>query len=270
MYIHFAFSSLKKNPEKQICNLIDLILEKRHLRFGKNPEFIPVINAEFMNSNVKSVHVENFQKGEDFVQLDVSSKIDNPLFLFKYIRVEIKIICFINTSFDELKSLTQLKQYGKVGLIFDEKFLIDNSLKEVYYYTEGSLIYDPLILEWNFKYARRSNLSAYQIDEKRRLELEILTYRKPSRLFKSLFDSRIIVIGGPNEGIMESYGRYPLGYDFTKEKEWRILSKTQNDYLFFEEKALKGIIVPNIECKKRIEDYFKSNWITKPEIFIIH
>ena len=63
MHIHFAFSSLKKNPEEQICNLIDLILEKRRLKFNKNPEFIPIINAEFINSNVKPIHLENFQKG---------------------------------------------------------------------------------------------------------------------------------------------------------------------------------------------------------------
>lgn len=123
-------------------------------------------------------------------------------------------------------------------------------------------------MDWNRNYARRSNLSNCQKVEKRKLELEILTYRKPAKLFESLFYSKIIVIGGPNEGLKETYGRYPLGYDFTKEKEWRIISKSKNDYLYFKEETLKGIIVPDINSKTKIENYLNSYWLYRPEIFI--
>lgn len=55
MFIHFAFSSIKEDTELQTCKLIVLILDERRLLFGKNPEFIPVINAQFMNSNIHSI-----------------------------------------------------------------------------------------------------------------------------------------------------------------------------------------------------------------------
>ena len=268
MFIHFAFSSEKGDTELQTCKLIELILDKRRLLFRKNPEFIPVINAQFMDSNIQPIHVNNFQKGEDFVQLDVTSETDNLPYLFQYLREDIKIICFICTSFDELKNSNHIEEYGKIGLIFDEIFLKDNSIKEVHYYTEESLISDSLIINWNRNYARRSNLSNCQMLEKRKLELEILTYRKPAKLFKSLFESKIIVIGGQNEGLMQTYGRYPLGYNFKNEKEWRIISKSNNDYLCFKEEALKSIIVPDINSKTNIENYLNINWLHTPEIFV--
>lgn len=276
MYIHFAFSSLKDNPNDQLKNLIDLILDNRRLKFGENLEFIPVFNPSLIpranGRKVVRIPLKSYEETENGVVFDVFKDNSNiSKFPFNYMPWEIRIICFIKTILVELKNSKHCNEYGKIGLVFNEDFLLNNGLKEVYYYTEESLFNDPLIKEWNFNFSQkpRQSFTKEEKERKKILEKEILTYRKPAILFKGFSDSHVLVIKKRNTHLRSAYPRYSIGYNFQSENEWRIVANDNQEYLDFSESDLVRILVPDESIKNILVKYFENKWSNKPEVLVL-
>ncbi len=98
---------------------------------------------------------------------------------------------------------------------------------------------------------------------------EIVNYRKPATLFSSFLKLTTIEIHRTQEGLTAkhyTYDRYPEGYDFTKEKEYRIIFDKDEDYLCFDEGNLFMVITPDLKSKDEVDSFFKRNWSKQPKV----
>ncbi len=280
MFIHFAFSSLKNAPDKQLEAVISNILKKKRLKYGVNPEFIPVFqphcHPRFAGKKVVGIPFEKFKPSNSGSVADLNDlKPTMPQYNYYFLSDYIYMLCFINISFEFLSKSPHSLEYGKFGFVFSENFLNKNDIAAVQYYEETHLCTDPLVKEWNIKYAYKNNnsLTPVEIEEKKEIERQILAFRKPATLFKSFSESRLLEISKRSQEqtsfkIVDAYERYPIDYDFRKEKEWRIVSQEKKDFLSFTEEDLSTVIAPNDECVKPLKDFFDSNWNVRPGITI--
>ena len=76
MFIHFAFSSLKDDPDKQLTAVISNILETKRLKYGVNPEFIPGfqphLHPKFKGQEVAHIPLESFKPSKDGAVADLN------------------------------------------------------------------------------------------------------------------------------------------------------------------------------------------------------
>ena len=268
MYIHFAFGALGKQgkKEEQTNQVIECILKWKRFKVSKCKEFLPV----FPIKGAKRIPREMFKVTEDGLEATFHPK-EDPAWLEKlpddktihYLPLDVPMICFIKTSFSKLRTSVHSSEYGKFGIVLNDKFLKESGIRPVYYYTEESLWRDPLIRKWN---AGERILSA---SEKTDLEKEIVSYRKPAFLFPSFRESVITKITRDTEGVSIeylTYDRYPEGYDFTGEAEHRLLFNEGVEYFYFDESDLHMIITPNSSAQIRIIDYLNNNWAKQPYV----
>jgi hypothetical protein len=180
-----------------------------------------------------------------------------------YLPMDVPMICFIRASFSQLRRSTHSAEYGRFGLAFADGFLKSSGIKPVFYYTESSLWSDELIMRWNSDKSRTSG------KDKADLEREILSYRKPATLFPTFKESTTMKLSGGHQGTtLEylTYDRYPDGYDFTKEKEHRIVFAEGVDYLCFSEDDLFMAIAPDSKSKGEVESFLRRNWSNQPRV----
>ena len=269
MLIHFAFSSLGKqgNIEEQTLRVIDSILKEKRLLVSPCKEFIP----SYPKKGEKIIPMEMFKvtaPGEASVTFNLK---EDPDWLGKlpddttihYHPMDVYMICFIKISLSQLKNSTHSAEYGKFGLAFTDEFLMGKGISPVFYYTEESLWHDALLKKWNY------NQSLMSAKDKANLEKEILSYRKPATLFPSFKKSVVMKITTVNqETRLEylTYDRYPDNYDFTKEKEHRIIFDKGIDYLHFGEDDLFMVIVPDLKAQEEVELFFEHNWSKQPKV----
>lgn len=271
MLIHFAFGKYKADTNLQIEFAIEKIFSKRELLFGKNPEFIPRIKPQyhpaFIGAKIKPIPLQIAKKGPNYIGIDVMNNGNISENHFSYIREDIRMICFTDISMNNIDNSIHVGQYGKLGIIFHKEFLENSGIRKVYYYEEDRLINDDKVREWNF-YAYRTDLNTEEKLKKRELEIEILSYRKPIKMFKSFKELRRLNLAkGCVEDVYDVYNNFEIGYDFQKEKEWRLVS-FQNDYLNFSESDLSLVLVPNDKIRVELTQYFKSNWSNLPVVKI--
>ena len=269
MLIHFAFGSLGKQgkTKEQTKQVIELILREKRLLVSKCKEFIPV----YPKRGAKRIPPEMFKvTGEGQISATFDLKKDPDWFsrlpyatTIHYLSTDVPMICFIRIPFNQLKNSGHYAQYGKFGLVFTDDFLRSKGVRPVQYYTESSLWSDKLIRRWNYEHNKLSR------KDKANLEREILSYRKPATLFPTFKESVTMKVSTSSEGTtLEylTYDRYPDGYDFTNEKEHRIVFDKGVDYLYFDENDLFMVIVPDIDSKGEIDSFFKQNWSKHPKV----
>ncbi|MHA1971405.1 MAG: abortive infection system antitoxin AbiGi family protein [Candidatus Hodarchaeales archaeon] len=268
MIIHFAFGSIGKQGkvEQQTKQVIEFILQEKRLLVNKCKEFIPV----FPKQDTKLIPSEMFEvtgDGEISATLDIKdpgwlNKLSNDTTIH-YLPVDVPMICFTKVSFNKLKSSTFSAEYGKFGLAFFDGFLKSRRIKPVFYYTESSIWNDKLIRRWNYEGDRMSG------KDRSDLQREIVSYRKPATLFPSFKESVTLQITATSDGTkLEylTYDRYPDGYVFTKEKEYRIVFDKGTDYLYFDEGDLFMVIAPDMDSKENVESFFEQNWAKHPKV----
>jgi hypothetical protein len=270
MLIHFAFGQLGKqgNTAEQTRLVIENILAERRLLVSQCREFIPVLPVP----GAKKIPPEMFEvdKDEDGA---ASAKIDLRKFHelpdatdITYLPIAVSMICFIQIAFNQLKSTPHSKEYGKFGLVFENKFLHSQGAKPVGYYTENSLWNDPLIIEWSN--TRNSK------DSSKRLQLQtaITLYRKPATYFPAFAEQTMMKVTRTAKGtILEhyyKYDRYEIGYDFRNEQEYRIAFQDGQEYMYFTEKDLYMIVAPNSISKSQMESYLSREWQSIPQVKI--
>jgi len=267
--IHFAFGSLGKQGEikEQTKQVIELILREKRLLVSKCKEFIPA----YPKKGAKHIPSEMFKvtgDGEVSVTFDLKqdpnwfSKLPDDTKIH-YLPTDVLMICFIKISFSQLKNSTHYAEYGKFGLVFTDGFLKSEGVRPVQYYTESSLWSDEFIRRWNYEQDKMAK------NDKMNLEREILSYRKPATLFHTFKESVTMKLTRASEGTTLkylTYDRYPDGYDFTEEREHRIVFDKGVDYLCFDENDLFMVIVPDIDSKEKMESFFKQNWSKHPKV----
>jgi len=270
MFIHFAFGTLGRKGEiqEQTKAVIDCILKEKRLKVSKCTEFIP----EFPEPGSKRIPLDKmrFESNESGAQLvyELDPKKIHELpddESTYYLQRDVPMICFIKIAFNRLHASNHWMEYGKFGIVLTDTFLRSRGIRPVKYYTEESLWNDPLIRKWNYE------LKSLPPDKREDCEKEILTYRKPATFFPAFRKSVIAKIttaasGGTVEFL--KYDRYKEGYDFTKEREYRLVFDEGVDYLYFEEKDLFMVITPDPKAQRRIQDFFSRNWKRKPQVTI--
>jgi hypothetical protein len=282
MYIHFAFGDLGRNHkiEEQACQVIDLILRKRCLKAAKCKEFIPSFNVK----GAIEIPPESFRSmqggiAEAPIDLDNIGDLPNAQPV-SYSHADVEMVCFINISFNKLKTSHHNVHYGKFGLAFTDKYIKAINAKPVNYYTEKWLMSDFFIK----KFCEKKSVIKTEI-KKQFLE-EILFYNKPATLYSNFLQSVIKIsshVDGTDLTIFNlTYDRYPADYDFQNENEYRVafgysestpydLPKPLDDeshFLPFREQDVFKIITPDQKSKASIENYLNNNWDQKPEVII--
>ena len=186
MFIHFAFGPLGKQgkTEEQTEQVIELILKNKRLKPSECPEFVPA----FPDPRAKRIPLGDLRvKNDKVVIADIGIKEELPNLLnapsdrrITYLPTPVKMLCFIQISFNQLATSLHSRHYGKFGIVLNNNFLKKEGIKPVEYYTEESVWTNPLIIKWNH-YAKNNLYPEKHKD----LQDEIVSYRKPATLFLS-------------------------------------------------------------------------------------
>ena len=267
--IHFAFGSLGKQglTTEQTEKFINLVLKEKRLQVSKCVEFIPVLPIK----GDKRIPIEMFKStGEAYVSATFYPRQD-PNWLEKlpddtkisYLPVDVSMICFIRITFNQLGTSGHHREYGKLGLILTTDFLTSHGAKPVSYYSEKSVWQDVAVKKWNYE------LHSLSKQERLELENEIVSYRKPAVLLPSFKEKRMKLTGTTQGVALEfhpKYERYPIGYDFERENEVRIVFLNEEQYLYFEERDLYMIIAPDPQAKRTIESFLYQYYTKRPAV----
>lgn len=259
MYVHFAFGQLGRhgNIEEQTDSVIGLILGEKRLKASPCPEFVPAFPGPGLRLVLGDPEVKNGKVVSKLLGTSHEKTIT-------YLPVEVWMICFIGTAFNQLATSTHSRHYGKFGIVLKSDFLRKKGVRPVEYYTEESVWTNPLIKKWNYYTA--NNLHP---DKHKELQDEIVSYRKPATLFPSFLKLTTIQISKNKEGLSAqryTYNRYPERYDFTKENEYRLVFNNGDGVLPFNESDLYMIIAPDPRAKRRVEEYLRTSWSYQPHV----
>ncbi len=267
MFIHFAFGELGRKgcTEEQTKKVLEDIISFKRLKISKCKEFIPAFSPQ----EGRSIPWNRFTKTKNGLKASIglneiaSLPAAPPI---KYLPVDVPMVCFTNVAFKALKSSSHAMYYGKFGIVLSDTFLKAKGIKPVKYYEEESLSSDPLVLKWN--HLSRNG------GEKEQLKImagEITSYRKPAYLFPSFKESIQAIVSRKNGKVVVeyfTYNRYPYNYNFCSEKEYRIIFSEGNNYLYFDEKDLFMIIVPNAVAMVAVREYLCRNWNVMPKLVV--
>jgi hypothetical protein len=261
LYIHFAFGQLAKEGklDEQLNEFRKKILEKKQLKISECTEFIPRLNNPADGSI--SIDLTKGTVSNGRVSFNAHNTIKLPS--VSYLPQAVPMICFISIPFEKLAASSHSQEYGKLGIVFQEKFYKKHGLKSVIYYDEKSILNDELIMKYRKYNSFMSN------EELHLVVTEIITYRKPKTLTENFSKSAAAIItprGKDTKLSFFTYDRYPIGYDFTTENEHRMAFDKGVDFLPFEEEDVFMIIVPNKESKMKIDQYFHENWKIIPQV----
>jgi hypothetical protein len=268
MFIHFAFGELgrKGDIQEQTVRVLKDIISPKRLKISKCQEFVPSFRPqgtkEISFGEVTSVTKKNDGSAE--VVIAVGGITDAPP--VKYLPVDVSMVCFIEIAFSDLKNSPHKNYYGKFGIVLSDAFLKSRGIKPVMYYTEANLAQDDLVKTWNR--IRSTGLGKEGLKD---LQKEITLYRKPASLFpnfKRSIQLQIICKNGEVTAGYFTYNRYPENYEFRLEQEFRIAFSEGDEYLYFDEKDLFMIIVPDKEALVSVDEYLCKNWSTKPKLVL--
>ena len=265
MFIHFAFGELGRKDciQEQTERVLKDIISLKRLKISKCKEFIP---ASFPQG-AKEIPWDKFTKTNDGLGAtiavdEIKSLSDAPS--IRYLPVDVPMICFIKIAFSALKNSSHKNNYGKFGIVLSDAFLKSKGIKYVMYYTEANLAKDDLVKAYN-----HINFTGQGKERLKDLQKEITSYRKPASLFPNFKNSIQVQLSRKNgEVTVEyfTYNRYPDNYNFCLEQEHRIAFNEGDEYLYFDEKDLFMIIVPNKEAMVSVDEYLCKNWSTKPKL----
>lgn len=259
MYIHFTFGQLAKAGEvnKQFSGFAEKIITPKRLKVSVCQEFIPIPNE----SSGNKVQLDITKGVIEEVAFKLNTEHTTSLPTVFYLPEDVPMICFIKCPFKKLKNHSHKDEYGKLGIVFTEDFYKKNKLKRVFYYDENSVKNNHLIKKY-----QQNDLSVL---ERQKLSKEITAYRKPKKLTENFLKSAVARINISENGRSLSfytYDRYPIGYNFTSESEYRIAFDPEVNFLHFKENDVFMIIVPSQEIQEKLIKFLRENWAVIPQI----
>jgi hypothetical protein len=259
---HFVFGRLHREGKfnEQLEAFIEHILQPKRLTAFACPEFMPILNSKnALSADPNSARISN--GGLTFERWVQSPAVS-------LMTTEVYMISFVDIPFKKLRSWCPSSHYGKLGIAFTDKFRNREKVQSVSYYDNFlSLSSDPKVISLNDAIKNQDSLSA------EKLRSEVVERRKPARLWpelNSLFAVLKLEMGADGVAVFDklTYSRYPEGYDFTAEREARIVTGKANTSVSFGELDVLAIVVPDQKTKSNIEEYLRQTWMVVPQILV--
>lgn len=259
---HFAFGRLHREGklQEQLDCFLNHILYPKKLQAFECPEFMPLINspnAIFADPNSAAI-----SDGGLVFQNWVSSP---PVSLMPN---EVYMISFVDVPLKKLRHWSPSGHYGRLGLAFTDRFRSRKKVKSVAYYPDFmGLAKDPKVISLNKALAEQD---VQLIDH---LRSEVIERRKPAKLWPELNNLFAVLQlkadGGGGLAVEKlTYSRYPEGYDFTMEREARIVTSRDNTVIPFDESDVLALIVPDDRVGSLVKHYLKDAWVNVPEVIV--
>jgi len=258
--IHFTFGSYyrDKKYKEQTDMFLNYILLKKTLKSFTCPEFIPLISEK--NSMYVPLDQWVINKQDNTITINPQKAIaPPPVDLMPF---PVHMISFVNISFKKLKLWKPSEHYGKLGIAFTNDFKIRNYAKQVSYYDLLGLEKDYLVKKLNISQDFSSNNPLFH---------EIISYRKPSTMWEEFYTLFGQIEQSEATGYKlkkTTYSRYPIEYNFKEEKEFRIVTKKEGDFIKFNENDILAIIVPDSPTKEYIKNKLFNKWDKVPNFII--
>lgn len=259
---HFAFGSLYREGRlvEQVDDFLRNILLPKRLRSFVCPEFMPVINssAGLTGDPNAACLVDGRLTFNRWVASPSVSLLPNDVWM----------ISFVDIPLRKLRLWTPASHYGKLGVAFTDEFRIRADVKRVVYYDQYSgLAKDAMVLALHKAIQKQDKL------EIEKLYRAVVEYRKPARLwpeFNGLFAALKLSTDAAGQAMFErlTYSRYREGYDFTLEKEARIVTKETTRDVIFDESEVLAVIAPNEETQCLIRATLAKEWVTPPQVIV--
>lgn len=179
--------------------------------------------------------------------------------------VDVWMISFVNIPLSKLRHWQGLSHYGRLGIAFTDEFVRRIGIRRVHYYQYPNLERDPLVV--------RLNQAAFDTVEREELLHEVISYRKPARLWaeiNGLFAAmRLTAVGGGDVEIEKlTYSRYEVGYNFEAESEARKVMLEHERDLPFRESDVLRVIAPDKATARAIEAFLKEQWKKPPAVIV--
>lgn len=260
---HFAFGSLHRagNYYEQSEEFLSNILLPKRLRSFLCPEFMPLLNnPNGLTADPDSARV--VEGGGITFDRWVPSP---PVGLLPN---DVWMISFVDIPLKKLPRWTPVEHYGKLGVVFTDKFRSRANVKRIVYYDEyTNLARDPMILQLHRAIEKQEK------SEMERLRHLVVERRKPARLWpelNGLFAMLKISMGADAQATFEkiTYSRYPEGYNFTIEQEARIVTPESDRDVYFEESEVLAVIAPDTATKELVEARLDGQWAVTPQVLV--
>jgi hypothetical protein len=259
---HFAFGGLHREGklQDQLDSFLNHILYPKKLQAFECPEFMPLINSP--NTLFADPNSAVISDGGLVLQNWVPSP---PVSLMPS---EVFMISFVDVPLKKLRHWSPSSHYGRLGLAFTDGFRSRQKVKSVAYYPDFiGLAKDPKVISLNKAIAEQD---AELIEC---LRSEVVERRKPAKLWPELNNLFAVLQlktdGGGNVSMEKlTYSRYPEGYDFTLEREARIVTSKDSTVIGFNESDVLAVIVPDDRARDLVRDCLKLEWANVPEVVI--
>lgn len=255
--VHFAFGAYAREGkiDRQVEMTCEHILGKRTLKGAKCPEFLPILTNKGAVMGAPKSFSALGNGGVSPMQWVPSP----PVMLMPD---DAWMISFTDLPVKKLPNWPCIEYYGELAIIFSNEFRKRVGARRVEYYELSRLPYDKLVIKLN------DSIKDGKLD--RNLSTKCLNFRKPRVLwseFKELFGVVEVKFGqGEASVAVHTYDRYPVGYQFEKEREVRVVMRPDDLFLPFEETDVVGIIAPNEDSAIHIRSFCKNNWSVVPDV----
>ncbi|MBP9100816.1 MAG: hypothetical protein KBF68_05445 [Nitrosomonas sp.] len=259
---HFAFGGLHRegNFSKQVDEFFEKILLPKQLKASPCIEFMPVLQStSSYTGDPNSVRV--IDGGITFDRWERTL----PVGLLPN---DVHMVSFVDIPLSKLRTWAPSEHYGKLGVVFTDKFRKNKNVYRVYYYPDFiSLAHDPKVIRLDASIKRQDHRA---IEE---LSRDVIQKRKPAKLWPEINNAFAAVKVGIDEAgrtmfEKETYSRYPEGYDFTIEQEARIATHAEATPIEFSEADVLKIIAPTEQIKSRLATLLSGSWQSVPEIIL--
>lgn len=259
---HFAFGRLHREGyfSKQVDEFFEKILLPKKLKASPCIEFMPVLHStSAYTGDPNSLRVVD--GGITFDKWELAL----PVGLLPN---DVHMVSFVDIALKKLRTWAPSEHYGKLGLVFTDNFKAQRNVFRVYYYPDFiSLAHDPKVIQLDAAIKRQDHLV---IEE---LARDIIHRRKPAKLWpeiNNVFAATKVAVDEAGRTTFEkqTYSRYPEGYDFTIEREARLVTHQDGVFIDFSELDILKIIAPTEQIKSWLTTLLRESWQSVPEIIV--
>lgn len=244
--IHFAFGSLHREHQldEQLENFIRHILEPMKFKAFACPEFIPTLPPEdalVFNANIDP-------NKPSALTYETSQIQRMPIMLWE----DVWMTSFVKIPLIKIGSWVPADHYGKLGIAMTDKFRTRIGARPVGYYQYEKLHNDPLTLT-------HIQAAVEHRHEDPLVRAQLLHFRKPERMTPAFRiackQGRLERTHGGDRAASTTYDRYPIGWKFSDEQEWRVIADEFAPDIGFSCDEVLCLIAHNTRQAEALRDY---------------
>jgi len=225
------------------------ILDPMELRASQCPEFIPVlqpIGVTLLRPSTAATQANSTTLA--LVPQNV------PVIM---LREDVWMISFVNIALNKLSNWKPIDHYGRLGLAFTDQFRERVRARLVNYYEYDSLNNDPLTLT-------HEDVTFLRRHEDPLVRERHLYFRKPAKMTPQFREAtihvRIKMENGVPHAIASTYDRYEIGYEFSQEREARVVKTGEAPSERFTVQDILCLIAPDEERATALKNYVRVRW----------